>query len=77
MKRPRPNKESRAVYVEFHDTDDASRSYAKAKLDSGTAPLTPESVAYMRGAIAERKKAKARAEALAAEDKKAETDAPA
>lgn len=60
----RPSKAEKAVFLEYHDTDDQARAYATNKLLSGTAALTPEAVLFMRGAIAERKAAKARTAAL-------------
>lgn len=53
-----------AVFMAYHDTGEAGRAFAKAKLESGTAPLTPEAILFMQGAISERITAKAAAEAL-------------
>lgn len=63
-------KANRAVFTEFYDTDDTARAYAKAKLESGTAALTPESVGYMQGVIDRRRKAKVAADAVAAQEAK-------
>lgn len=52
-----------AVFLAYHDTGEAGRAFAKAKLESGTAPLTPEAILFMQGAISERISAKAAAEA--------------
>lgn len=60
--------QARAVFLEYHDTDDVARAYAKAKLESGTAPLTPEAVAYMQGMLMLRKEAKYQADKDAAND---------
>lgn len=69
MKKYRPSKGDIAVFLEFHNTGDIARRYAKDKLASGTAPITPEAVAHMRHEIAQRKLAQEAADRLAAEDK--------
>jgi hypothetical protein len=69
VKKYRPSKEDKQVFLDFHGTDQSSRDYAKAKLASGTAPLYPESVAWMRRVTAQRKLVQATADALEAKDK--------
>lgn len=65
MRQRRPSKEAVAVFTEFYDTDAASRAYGAEKLRSGTANLTPETLAFMRGALSERRAVQARERALA------------
>lgn len=69
MRRYRPTQADKAVYLEFHDTDQTNRDFAKDKLASGTAPLFPESLEMMRREIARRKLVKETADKLAAEDR--------
>jgi hypothetical protein len=69
MRRYRATKADREVFLEYHNTDQSSRDYAKAKLASGTAPLYPESLAVMQREIARRKLVKDTADQLAAQDK--------
>lgn len=77
---PKATEADKKVFLDYHDTDDVAREYAREKLATGTAALTPEAILFMRGAIAERKAVKTRAEAVAKEleaEKRAQTDAAA